>query len=176
MKSAIFAQARHILELVSTIMVPGTTTKFVAREKFVINIKPNALVKISFIGDNFAGWFLAGDGKIEGPREETKLRYHKLLESSVDGPIIQELGGEERSETTLSEMFFLMKTQKNGEAGVLLNTGYANIFYITDRAGMLRSVFVYWFGDGWCVYASSVLYPFRWFVGRHVFSRNSVLS
>jgi hypothetical protein len=94
----------------------------------------------------------------------------------VDGPIINELGGEAKAETTLSEMFSLMEKQKNGESGVLLNNGYANIFYIRDQNGVLRAVGVDWDDGGWYVGAYSVEDPGGWRVGRQVFSRNSVLE
>lgn len=163
-----------ILEFISTIVVPATTTKFLAKEKFVINTKRNAPVKISYLGENFTAWFLNGDGKNEDPISEQTLRYHKLRQSSADGPIIAELGGAEKSETTLSEMFSLM--EKHSEDGVLLNNGGANIFYIKDNAGVLRAVDVGWRDDGWYVNAGSVGDQDRWFGGRRVFSRNSVLE
>ena len=165
-----------LLELVSTIVIPATTGKLVAKEKFVINTKRNAPVKISYLGDNFTAWFLNGDGKTEDPITEQTLRYAKLRKASVDGPIIEELGGEDKALTTLSEMFSLMVGQKHGEDGVLLNNGWASLFYIKDSAGVLRAVSVYWHGVGWLVCADSVEYPFRWDVGRQVFSRNSVLE
>lgn len=165
-----------ILELVSTIVVSATTAKLVAKEKFVINTKRNAPVKISYLGDNFKAWFLNGDGKTEDPISEQTLRYHKLRQSSVDGPIIAELGGEAKAETTLSEMFSLMEKQKHGEDGVLLNNGWANIFYVKDIAGVLRAVNVCWSDGGWIVFADSVEDPGRWDDGRQVFSRNSTLE
>lgn len=165
-----------IPELVSTVGVSATTSRFVAKDRFVVNTKRNAPVKISVVWDNFTSWFLSGDGKTEDPISEQTLRYHKLRKSSVDGPIIAELGGEEKSETTLTEMFFLMEKQKNGEDGVLLNNGYANIFYVRDQTGVLRAVNVGWNDDGWYVNAFSVESPYRWHGGRQVFSRNSVLE
>lgn len=165
-----------ILELVSTVVVSATTSKFVAKDKFVVNTRRNAPVKISAVWDNFTSWFLSGDGKTEDHISEQMLRYHKLRKSSVDGPIITELGGEEKSETTLTEMFSLMEKQKSGEDGVLLKNGYANIFYIRDQNGVLRAVYVHWHDDGWCVNADSVEYPGRWSDGYRVFSRNSVLE
>ena len=165
-----------ILELVSTIVVSATTAKLVAKEKFVINTKRNAPVKISYLGDNFKAWFLNGDGKTEDPISEQTLRYHKLRQSSVDGPIIAELGGEAKAETTLSEMFSLMEKQKHGEDGVLLNNGWANIFYIKDSAGVLRAVYVHWYVGGWGVIADSVEGSGRWLGGYQVFSRNSALE
>lgn len=165
-----------ILELVSTVAVSATTSKFVAKDKFVVNTKRNAPVKISAVWDNFTNWFLSGDGKTEDPISEQTLRYHKLRKASVDGPIIAELGGEAKAETTLSEMFSLMERQKNGEDGVLLNNDYATIFYIRDHDGVLRAVRVFWHGDGWSVSAYSVEDPCRWVGGYHVFSRNFVFE
>jgi len=162
-----------ILELVSTIMVPATTGKFVAKEKFVLDTGSKAKVKISYLGDNFKAWF--GD-KTEDPITEQTLRYHKLRKASVDGPIITELGGEAKAETTLTEMFSLMEKQGEGEKGALLNNGWWNIFYIRDQNGVLRAVFVGWLVDGWLVGAFEVTDPGRWSVGGRVFSRNSVLK
>lgn len=150
--------------------------KFVAKDRFVFNTKHNAQVKISAVWGNFTNWFLSGKGKTEDPISEQTLRYHKLRQSSVDGPIITELGDEDKALTTLSEMFFLMEKQKNGEDGVLLNNGYGNIFYIKDQNGVLRTVDVRWCDDGWDVDANSVEDPSRWYDGYQVFSRNSVLE
>ncbi len=165
-----------ILELVSTVVVPATTSKFVAKEKFVRDTGREAKVKIGYLGDNFTSWFLNGDGKTEDPITEQTLRYHKLRQSSVDGPIIAELGGEAKAETTLSEMFSLMKKQKKGEDGVLLNNGYDNIFYIRDQNGVLRGVHVYWNCVDWSVHAYSVESPCERRGGFQVFSRNSFIK
>lgn len=165
-----------ILELVSTVGVSATTSKFVAKDRFVVNTKRDAPVKISVVWDTFTSWFLSGDGKTEDPISERTLRYHELRESSMDGPIIAELGGEAKAETTLMEMFSLMEKQKHGEDGCLLNNGYANIFYVRDQTGVLRAVRVYWHGGGWDVGACSVKDPGGWRVGGQVFSRNSVLE
>ena len=150
--------------------------KLVSATNLEVNIKRNAPVKISAVWYDFTALFLSGDGKTEDPISEQTLRYCKLRQSSVDDPIITELGGEAKAETTLSEMFSLMEKQKNGEDGVLLNNGYANIFYIRDQKGALRTVNVRWRGDGWVVRAYSVENPRRWVDGFQVFSRNSVLE
>jgi len=165
--------AEKLMVLVGTITVPATTKKFRAGANFLLKRDGGIC---SYFGDNFRRWFLEGDGKAEDPITEQTLRYAKLCKASADGPIIAELGGEAKAETTLSEMFSLMENQKHGEDGVLLNNGYANIFYIKDQAGALRTVIVSWFDDGWLVYACSVEYPSRWDGGFRVFSRNSVLE
>lgn len=157
-----------VLEFVGTVSVPATTSKFVAHDNF--KLKQDGGI-CSHLDENFKSWFLEGDGKTKDPISEQTLRYHKLRKSSVDGPIIAELGGEEKSETTLTEMFSLMEKQKNGEDGVLLNNGYANIFYIKDISGVLRTVDVYWFDDSWDVSADAIEYPDGWFASYQVFSR-----
>lgn len=160
-----------ILEFIGTTFIPATTCKFVAKKKFVLDIGSTAKVKISCLGDNFISWFLKGDGKIEDSISEQALRYAKLRKASVDGPIITELGGEAKAETTLSEIYALMTKQGSGEKGALLHKGWWNIFYVRDQNGVLRTVFVYWCDDGWRVGASSVENPGGWHGGRRVFSR-----
>jgi len=166
-----------ILEFVSTVIIPATTDRFLAIREFVVTTKGNATVNINHIGEKFMRCFLSGAGKTENPISKQTLRYAKLRKTSVDGPIIEELGGKAKAETTLSEMFYLMEKQKHGEYGALLNNGYANLFYIRDNAGVLRAVRVSWDScGGWRVSAPSVEDPFGWRVGGRVFSRNSVLE
>ena len=157
----------QILNWLGTTTTSATTEKFVAKEKFV---KDSKEVKFYGILDNFTNWFLADDGKIEDPISEQMLRYGNLTTSSVDGLIIEELGGEAKAETTLSELYDLLKKQAKGEAGDLLTNGYANIFYIKDTSSVLRAVFVFSRGDGWLVYAFSVGGSAGWRAGRRVFS------
>ncbi len=159
-----------LLKSLGTVTIPARTEKFIAKDHFVVDIGKKAKVKISSLGNNFRENFL---NKIEEAILETTLRYQELKKSSRDNPIIGELGGNDKSETTLSEMFALMEMQPNGEDGHLLVNGYANIFYIRDSAGVLWAVFCRWSFDGWCVYAFSVDDPFDWRVGRRVLSRNS---
>jgi len=167
---------KSILELVSTVVIPATIAKFVAKDKFVINTKRNASVKISSLGDNFTGWFLSGDSKIEDPISAQTFCCHKLRKSSANGPIIKELGGEAKAEAILSEMFSLLEKQGHGEEGILLTNGWANIFYIRDLAGVLRVVFVRWCDGDWFVSAYAVESPRVWGGGGRVFSRNSALK
>ncbi len=161
-----------LLVLAGTVAIPESSEPFVASERFVVNTKRNAPVKISFLWNNFSEWFLTGNSKTEAPIVEQTLRYYTLRKASHDGSIIDALGGAERSDTTLSRMFSLMEAQGKGEDGVLLTNGYANIFYVKDRKGVLRTVHVHWFGGGWRVDADSVMIPVRWDAGHRVFSRN----
>ena len=167
----VMAKARSdLLERIDTITVPATTQKFIARDRLGVNTGRKARVKISYLEDNFLSWF---GGKIEDPIAETSLCCNKLRRPSVDGPILAELSGGAMAETTLTEMFSLMERQGSGEKGILLASGYANIFYVRDVFGALRAVGCRWDGGGWFVFADSVEYPSRWHGGRRVFSRNS---
>ncbi len=157
-----------LLEFISTVVVSSTTARFLAKDRFVINTKRNAPVKISYLGGYFKEWFL---GKIEEPMAEATLRYAKLLKSLPDGPIRAELG--DAQETALAQVYALMGRQPDDESGALLTNGYANIFYIKDVNGILRAVHVRWFGGGWHVGACSVDRPSRWFDVDRVFSRSS---
>ena len=161
-----------LLELVGTTKIPATAGRFVVSEKFVRDTSQNAPVKIGFIGSNFSKWFF---GKVEEPQEETELRYQKLRKSSRDIPIINELGGEEKAETSLTEIYAIMDRQKSGEKGVLLTDGHANIFYARDINGILRAVDVFWddWRGLWHVRADGVGSPDGWSGGSRVFSRNS---
>mgnify|MGYP001579393795 CR=1 FL=1 len=155
----------QLLKLIGPIAIPATTVPFAARAKFVVG---NAQTKISWIGSNFQEWFF---GKTEEPLAETTLRYARLVKSSVDRPILTELG--DKAETTLAQISALMERQPNDKEGVLLTDGWANIFYVRDVLGELRAVDVYWDGDGWGVGADSVTSPDGWRGGYRVFSRNS---
>ena len=161
---------KKLLEFIGNVDVLATKKKFVAKKKFIIDTSDKAKIKISYLGDNFQEWFLS---KTEKSIEATKLRYSRLTECSVDEPIITELGGEEKAETTLTEVFSLMEKQPNGKDGDLLNNGYANIFYVRDADGVFRAVSVRWGVGGWGVDASTLEGPDGWVVGRQIFSRNS---
>ncbi|GBE17095.1 hypothetical protein BMS3Abin15_00931 [bacterium BMS3Abin15] len=127
----------ELLEFVGTAIISAIAKKFIAKDNFIVDTSKKAKVKISYLEDNFRENFL---GKTEEAIPEIVLRYHKLRKSSVDKPILAELGGKEKAETTLTEMFALMEKQGNGESGCLLTNGYANIFYIHDVNGVLWAV------------------------------------
>jgi len=151
----------------------GTITLSVTTETFIVRDRIDEIKKSGrqiYMGSNFEEWFFGKTVEMIG---EKQLRYGKLLRSEVDRPIISQLGGEAKAETTLAEIFGLMEMQKNGEKGVLLINGYANIFYVRDANGVPRAVLVYWDDDRWHLHAYSVGNPIRWAEGYRVFSRNS---
>ena len=159
--------ARLILTPTGTVKVKPTE-KLIACEFFT---KENPSVAISYLSESFINWFL---GKTEvRVKGEVNLRYHTLAKPSVDGPIIAELGGETKAETTLAEIVELMMMQAHRKSDALLANGYANIFYVRNAVGVCAPWS--WLGSaaGWYVDANSVAYPDGWRAGHRVFSRDS---
>lgn len=163
----------HLLSLVgstSEIFFPIPGGKFVVRDHFKVDVSDKAWVKISFIGDNFKNWFL---GLVEGRSDAVCFSSFNLLQRSVDGLIIQELGGESKVVVTAWSLWELLKAQNKGQSGILLIDGCANIFYIWDVSGVLRTVSVRWHGGGWDINADWILDSSGWFDRNRIFSRNS---
>jgi len=149
----------ELIAYLGSSILPATTEKFVVKKKFVVDKSEKAKVKISGLDSHFHNWFLY---KIEKPKPETTLHRSRLLKSSVDSPIIAELGGKKVVRATLQEIYQKMEQQPNGEEGDLDIDGNTNIFYIPEDGSnpeeTLRAVGVCWCDDGWLVKAFSVEY------------------
>lgn len=164
------AKVKNILgPVVRKLDVPAIPT-FRAKEHFKVD--RSGPVVIGWIGDNFRNTFLAGDGMVEGAVLEATLRIHRLVKASVDMSIIAELG-EAVAETTLGQMYEMMKVQGHGEQGNLLINCYANIFYVRDHNNVLWAAGCYWDSSGgcWSVGALPVTSSSTWSAGVQVFSR-----
>jgi hypothetical protein len=163
------ADPKKLLELMTTVSV-AACEKFVAKENFKVDTGKKAKVKIAFLWDNFSKYFLpkTEEGVLAG-----EIKVHKLLQSSLDAPIMTELGDPRSYSTTLADMWGMLEKQPGGEEGALLVNGYANIFYIHDTEGNLWAVRASWYAGlgGWGVEADSVGRPRRWGGGRQVLSR-----
>lgn len=155
-----------ILEYVTVVEVTEVK-KFVAQEMFKEGATVDGVTYYSEFGGNFKKHFLP---KIETDVHAATLRVHKLTRNSRDLGIRTEIG-EEFEETSLAHLHQCLKRQGNGEKGVLLTNGCANIFYIRDTEGNLWAVRAYWDGHSWALSASSVGHPRAWDAGRRVFSR-----
>lgn len=160
---------RILGDIICNFIVPTTIEKFVAKDKFKVDISRGAKVKIVNLSSSFEELFL---NKIEDPFAGSIINARKLEKSSVDSFIIQEFGGKEAAKITLTEMYAAMVAQSNGEDGALLTNGWRNIFYIEDVIGTLCVASVSWSDGGWCVDADSVETPIEWEAGYRVFFRN----
>ena len=156
----------NLLRFMSTESVAAVPS-FKSADNFKVDTK-KAAVRIYYLGDNFKKHF---GRKEEGASEAVEIKIHKLLEGSLDAPIITELA--DKCEITLGQFFALLSKQGKGGVGPLLTNGYANIAYIRDDEGILWAVYAFWFSGhgGWQVEAYSVEHPVRWYAGYQVLSR-----
>jgi len=158
----------EILQYLGLVNIPAFKEKFIACDNF---IKTNKKIAFHGFGSNFENWFL---GKVEDHVNETNIRYDKITKNLLkNNSIIAELGGKKKVPTTLAELYSLLVKQGNGKKGVLLDDGSFNIFYILDTNGILRTVSVRWYDNGWSVRADQVeTHNAVWNVGHQVFSQN----
>lgn len=149
----------YVVEFVETIDIPATTEKFVASELFVEDTGKRAIVKISFISDEFKKRML---GRVEDPASAVTLRCHKLLKKSYDIDAIGVLGGVKKCEVGLAQTYAWMK--QRGDHGGLA------VFWVRDINGELCAVHVHWRGAGWHLDVYSVGDQDGWLDGDLVFS------
>lgn len=142
-----------VLKLIETVNVSMTAQKFIAKDKFIKSTERKTSVNISSMSIDFEKWFLK---KTELQMMDVVLRIYKLIKSSADRLIINELGGRIKAKMMLSEMFCLIEKQGNGESGKLLVDGNVNIFYILDINEVLRAVVACWDKNGWSFGASPI--------------------
>lgn len=157
-----------LLESVGIVVAPATTSNLLVCDH-IANLKKSKGARIS-TGSNFESWFF---GKKMKPASESELHCYKLRQNSVDDPIIAELGGKKKAESTIEDFFSLIEAQLDGRVGTLAVDGCANIFYIRDAKGVLRAVRCYWLGSDWLLHAYGIDSPLAWDAGDQVFSRNS---
>jgi len=123
-----------LLDLVGVVNIPGMAKrKFVPLDKFAVDTRPEAPVKILYVLGAFQGICL------HSPAELTpgafSLRYQTLRENSFCEPILAELSCKGEIETTLAKIYALIELQGKGENGTLLTNGLSNIFFIRHEYG-----------------------------------------
>lgn len=118
---------------------------------------------ISHLGSDFADWF-----SLER-LESQEVSGQRFLLSGVlrfgvrNDAILNRLGGEEKVESSLSDLFFLLALQRAGQANYLMDNGFANIFFLRDREGVLRVVnLCRRYCGGWVLWAVPLDSPCRW--------------
>jgi len=148
-----------LLQPLETAVVPAIPSPVVIRDW----VKKNLNVKFATIWAEFQSRFF---DKTENPMAEVTYRKYKLLRISADGPIIAELGGDTKVAGTVAAAFTLLQRQGNGQPGFLQTNGYANIFYVKDKNGILCAIRIGWTDEGWVIDAISVQDPLAW-NGKH---------
>ena len=160
-------RGQSLLRSVGTVTVPSLPALGRVSELFVQNVSESARVKISFVGDNFKAWF---GGMDIGVFAGSTLAPSMLTRNAWDSDILKAIGGESAAETSLPEVYWLMEQQRGGGSGSLLTDGRANIFYVRDKNGALRAVYVHWDDFGWLVDADEIGLDY-WLSNGRVFSR-----
>ncbi len=118
---------------------------------------------IAWKSENFKKWF---DSSVEDGERSAQLTLRKLERGSVDGPIIEELDGEEAAECSKADFFAALAEKERTRDFTWL------IAYVKDNDSRLRAVRASWCVGGWDVGAYSVGNPLEWPGGSRVLSRN----
>lgn len=145
----------------------GSVETFDASKKFT---KDNTKVKFCGFGGNFSTNF---GTKVENNVGAEAISVYRLEQLARDPEIMTELGTEKRI-ITLGQFYGAIEAQGQGQKGLLLTNGYANIAYIEDVNGVVWAVDAVWYaGYGWGVGAGSVDDPSPWVGGFQALSRKS---
>jgi len=98
-----------LIKFLGTVPVPASDKPFVVRDNFKIDTSKKARIRIYFFNEMFEKEFL---DKIEAPSVNSSIRYGRLHKYQASRPTVDFLGGEEKAETSLKEIFTLMEKQK----------------------------------------------------------------
>jgi len=122
-----------VLQLVEKkIVVPSTSTSFVAEKHFIVNVfnhrdpLPQEGILFRELGIGFKQFLM---DVVEEPQREEILSSNDLLRVTHLAEISL-AHGEKSLRTTLTSLYFLLSKQDRGQAGFLKNTGAHNAFLI----------------------------------------------
>lgn len=152
-----------ILSIVTPHIHLSGEVAFRVSDRFVVNT--DADVPISYLNDNWTEWF---GGMEVLATESCDLKVNELTESSLDDPIMSEIG-DDVCEVSPAILWLMMK---HGH----LSKDKWYIFYMKDKAGVCRAVSVCWHDDGWYVDARATSNPFEWRAGDLVVSRKRLVA
>ncbi len=115
---------KNVLSCVGELTVGPLQTKFVRREFF--------RTRSGLYLWNDMERVLSVTHDADSPQPVKTLQYHDLGKNAHDRDIKAQLP--EKQEVELWQVAWLIERQKDGEEGVLLTNGYANIFYVAGFA------------------------------------------
>ncbi len=87
---------------------------------------------------------------------EQTILYGSIGKNIANVSIVEELIYEAKVETTLMDLWDLLKKKNKGQEDVLLNNGYSNVFFIRHTFGALRIVQARWIDEGWYLMYHSI--------------------
>lgn len=140
-----------------------------ANKKFALSEAVN-ISNVGWMSEQFKRLF--GDKVEEGVPAAT-IAVNRLERNSTDPAIVIKLGG--KPQMPLAYLFELMEKQSQGQEGVLLVNGYANIVYAVGNDGNIWAVSANWHPSYryWHVNALSVAYLNPWLAGLQILSCDS---
>lgn len=161
-----------LLKFAGRTTIRPETDGFSVMEKFLTYSSGRNNVRVHQTNDNFIKWFLRKDERFSGG----DLYRYKLSKDSDGISILKDLGGAEKAEISLVEICILMEMQAvNFDKSLMIN-GFSNLFHVRDIEGILRTVEISRFNDGWYVNAYPIEDSCKWYAGRQVFSRNPIVN
>lgn len=98
-----------------------------------------------YVYDTFAGRLDLGARQAVDSAPVRPYVASLLKANAYDTDIRKELPDTHLS--TLEDIAGLIEAQPNGQSGLLLNNGWANIFYVEGKNGEVFAVFVDWYSD-----------------------------
>ena len=107
--------------------------------------------------------------RVEEEPEDVNITVHLLKVSSLDNPILQELGT--RTPVRLGHFFALLRAQANGEPGPLLLDDSFNIAHAMGTDGNIWAVYARYHHGHWAMTPRSLTNPCPWPVGTRILSR-----
>jgi hypothetical protein len=130
--------------------------------------------------DNFDEFILAAVAKKTVQTADTIVGYANLEQPASDAENSAELPDGHIFEDVnnfLNYLATLIQVQWGGKKGVLLNNGYANIFYVKGVSGEVFAVHVSWRADlsEWLVFSVPAR-ALQWHAGDRVFSATAAVA
>lgn len=164
-------KAQKFLKLNDSITLPERTDPFDPKEFFKTR-------EGLYVWNDFTRRILPVTKEIES-LPEMKITSFDLIEPAIDVQVQYELPEShvfKDADVFCACIVGLLEKQKNGEGGVLLNNGFANIFYVVGKDSEVFPVGVRWYSDfrRWDVRAYR-LGDNQWRVGNRAFSATAEL-
>ena len=161
---------QSLLELVCTVDIsaqePFKVTNFF--KEFEQQDGIEFLPMYSFENNLFRDW----DATFDTDVPATTVNVYNLTATSMNNPIIAALGDKDAAKIDIAYIAHLIKAQSNGEEGVLLANGLANIFYVDSCFKELFVLRCHWLSIEcvWQVLSHSIPYSNSSFSGSRIFS------
>jgi hypothetical protein len=167
------AQKRDLFRLVHTVTVDYRGVIYHLFGQYLADESgKDPVVKI---GDTFMHHLF---GKSELAVEPASIHIQDITKALHDPRILEEL---ETYETALFHLLLLIDMQRKRSAvgpPLLLKSGYPNVFYIRDMAGIVWTVLLSWSerGGGWSLDARSVGSVYGYIPGSRFISLNTQIT